>query len=240
MYPCIQVWTPSSTLQVHRWRITNSQPSLSSSKGNHLLSPGRCDIRAKHPFLWKTWGWFTCRSLRKSCTTHYAFKPRIIVPKHSSRDLEDISFVPIKGNQILLFAKYFGKTTFAPYLHLSIHEIRSDIRVGPTLWSFNGSVDGRFNILHLGLIKSTENALGITFGVRFDDHWKLFSISTTDTDASDNFPLIASGKIDFDIKLKLEWMRENCPGLSEIHMQSCWTWSNVFSKSHFPLTDASS
>ena len=52
-------------------------------------------------------------------------------------------------------------------------------------------------------IKSTENILGITFWARFDDHWKLFDISTTETDTSNNFPLIESGKIGFDHKFKL-------------------------------------
>ena len=57
-----------------------------------------------------------------------------------------MSFVPVKGgNRILLFAKYFEKTTYKAYLHLSIREIRSDNRVGRALWSFNGSVDGHFD-----------------------------------------------------------------------------------------------
>ena len=75
--------------------------------------------------------------------------------------------------------------------------------MGPTLWSFNGSVGGHIDIDELQLIKSTKNAafLGITFGVRFINHWKLFDISTTDTDASDNLPLVESGRIDYDLKL---------------------------------------
>jgi hypothetical protein len=159
---------------------------------------------------------FTCRLLRKSSTTHYVFKPRIIVPKHPSRRLIESSFVPIKGNRILLFAKH-AEYLNEPNLHLSIHEIRSDNRVGLALWSFNGSVDDHFDIFDLELIKSAENALGITFGVRFDDHWKLFDISTTETDASNNFPLIESGRIGFDLKLKLD----ESLGLSEMFIQSC-------------------
>jgi len=140
----------------------------------------------------------------------------MIVPKHPSRYLEEMSFVPIQGNRILLFAKYLAKTRFGSYLHLSIHKIHDDNRVGPTLWSFNGSVDGHLNIFDLGLIKSTENALGVTVGVQFDDHWKLFDISTTsDTDTSDNIPLIESGRIDFDLKQRV---RKDSPGLSEIFM----------------------
>ena len=104
------------------------------------------------------------------------------------------------------------------YLHLLIHEIRSDHRVGPALWSFNGGVHGHFDIDDLVPISYTENALGITFGVRFDDHWKLFDISTPN--ASDNFPLIESGRIDFDIKLYSKWDRRSSLGLSEIFMQS--------------------
>ena len=91
----------------------------------------------------------------------------------------------------------------------------SDNRVGPALWSFSGDVNGQFNIFDLELIKSTENALGITFGMRFDDHWKLFDIST-EIDTSDNFPLIESGRMDFDLKLKSKSMRNNSLGLSEI------------------------
>ena len=105
-----------------------------------------------------------------------------------------------------------------PYLYLSIHEIRSDHRVGPALWSFNSGVALHFDIDDLVPINYTENALGITFGLRFDDHWKLFDISTTD--ASDNFPLIESGRIDFDIKLYPGWERKSSLGLFETFMQS--------------------
>ena len=108
--------------------------------------------------------------------------------------------------------------TFKSYLHLSIHEICSNHRVGPALWSFNGGVASHFDIDGLVPINYTENALGITFGVRFVDHWKLFDISTTD--ASDDFPLIESGRIDFDEKLYSKWERKSSLGLSEIFMQS--------------------
>ncbi|KIJ97192.1 hypothetical protein K443DRAFT_681748 [Laccaria amethystina LaAM-08-1] len=124
------------------------------------------------------------------------YEPRIIVPTRPGQYLEEISFVPIKGNRILLFAKYLGG-----YLHLSIHKIRSDHRVGPALWSFNGSIDGHSDIDNLVPITSTENALGITFMVQFNGHWKLFDISTNGTDASNNIPLIESRRIDFDQKL---------------------------------------
>jgi len=76
------------------------------------------------------------------------------------------------------------------------------------VWSFNGSADGHIDTNDLVLIKSTENALGITVGARFDNHWKLFDISTTKTN---NFPLSESGRIDFDLKLQL-----NPLGLSKI------------------------
>ena len=148
-----------------------------------------------------------------------AFKPRIIVPKHLSRDLIKFSFVPIKGNQILLFAKYkeFRNPCSDHFLHLSIHEIRSDNRVGPALWSFNSSVNCDFNTFDFELIESTENPL---FGVQFCDHWELFDISTTETNASDNFPLIECGSINFDAKIKgLKWMGEKNLGLCKIFMQ---------------------
>ncbi|EDR04730.1 uncharacterized protein LACBIDRAFT_330332 [Laccaria bicolor S238N-H82] len=139
--------------------------------------------------------------------TYIAFKPRIVVPKHPSQGLEKILFIPIKGNQILLFAKY-SKFENESHLHLSIHEIRSDNRVGLLMWVFNNSVDGHFDIDHWVPIKSTENALGITFWARYNDHWKLFDISTTETCASDDFPLIESGEIDFDLNLNSKSVRK--------------------------------
>ena len=69
------------------------------------------------------------------------------------------------------------------------------------------------------MIKSTENTLGIIVAARCSDHWKLFDISTTETDASNNFPLIESGRIDFDLKLKSRW-DYGSRGLSEIFIQS--------------------
>ncbi|KIJ97180.1 hypothetical protein K443DRAFT_10093 [Laccaria amethystina LaAM-08-1] len=139
------------------------------------------------------------------------YEPRTIVLKHPSWDLRKISFTPIKGNRILLFAKYYENVTFKCYLHLSIHEIRADNRVGPTLWAFNGSGDGHFNTDGLELIKTTENALGIALWERFDNHWKLFDISTSDNDTSDKFPLIESGRIDFDENLESKWEHKNSP-----------------------------
>ena len=77
----------SSKFEHHRppCRFTHDEESrihdlsVSSSKGNHLLFPGRCDIRAQHLFLWKTRDWFTFHSLRKSYTAHQYFTiPHII------------------------------------------------------------------------------------------------------------------------------------------------------------------
>ena len=161
--------------------------------------------------------------MKNSCTTHYAFKPRIIVLKHPSQRFGNFSFVPIEGNHILLRAQS-GETaegSYAPYLHLSIHEIRSDNRVGPALWSFNGSVDCYLKFSKLEVKKSTENAWEITLEAQFDDHWKLFNISissTTETDALNNFPLIESGRIGYEPKpTDEEWpWSESRLGLSEI------------------------
>jgi hypothetical protein len=121
---------------------------------------------------------------------------------------------------VLLFAEYSEKITFESYIHLSIHEIRPNNRVGPALWSFNGSVHGHFDMFDLEMIKSTENAVGITFWVRFIKHWKMFDISTTDTDALDKFPLIESGRMDYDLKLKSKVGDDNSLGLSKFFMQS--------------------
>ena len=58
--------------------------------------------------------------------------------------------------------------------------------------------------------------------MRFEDHWKLFDLSTNETDASNNVPLIESGRIDFDVKFKSKWLYyENSPGLSKFFTQSC-------------------
>ena len=106
------------------------------------------------------------------------------------------------------------------FLHLSIHEICSDSHVGPSLWSSNSSVRGDFDIVDFELIKSTKNPLAITFWALFGDQWKLFDISTTQTDTLDNFPPIDSGIINFDLKVKeLKWVHENSVGLSEIFMK---------------------
>jgi hypothetical protein len=143
-----------------------------------------------------------------------------MVPEHPSRQLGKFSFIPIKGNRILLFAKYSKYGPYDTYLHLSIHEIRSDDRVGPTLWSFDSGVYGHFDIDNFVPIKSSENALGITFGERFYNHWQLFDICTTGTDASDKFPLIESGRIDFGLKFKSKSLGDKSSGWSEIFMQS--------------------
>ena len=96
-------------------------------------------------------------------------------------------FILIKGNRILLLAKFLGKKDTV--LHLSIHEICSDHHVGHALWSSSSSFDHDLDIDDLELIKSTKNALGITVGMKFRDHLKLFKIPT---DTSDNLPLIIS------------------------------------------------
>ena len=61
----------------------------------------------------------------------------------------------------------------------------------------------------------------------FDDHWELFDISTTETDALNNFPLIESGRIDFDLEFKSRLMHNRNVGLYKIFRQTCWTCSDV-------------
>ncbi|EDR00719.1 uncharacterized protein LACBIDRAFT_333976 [Laccaria bicolor S238N-H82] len=83
-------------------------------------------------------------------------------------------------------------------------------RVGPAVWSFNSTCPGDIYHFDLEVINFTENPLAITFWARFSDEWKLFDVSTTETDASDKFPLIEPGRIDFDLKVEwLKWAREN-------------------------------
>ena len=141
-------------------------------------------------------------------------------PKTSVAGSSKFFFHPHRRQSDPTIRKVLWKANFQVPLSTPINQqIRSDHRVGRALWFFNGSVDGHFDADDLEVIKSTENALGITVGVRFDNHWKLFDISTTDTDASDKFPLIESGRLDFDLKLKSKG--ENSPGLFKIFMQLC-------------------
>ena len=104
--------------------------------------------------------------------------------------------------------------------HLLIYQIRPDNRVqAPALWSFESSVGG-FNNSKLKLMNFTENPLAFTSWAPFGYDWKLVDLPTTETDASDNFPPMQCGRIDFDVKIKgLEGVRKNSLGLSEIYMQ---------------------
>ena len=90
---CIEAWTPSPTLQTQiSQEIWHFQPPWFPPKGNQFLSREWHDVQAQHQFLWKTWGWFTCRSLRKSYTTNYVFKSRnidIITLNTTLRSTED-------------------------------------------------------------------------------------------------------------------------------------------------------
>jgi len=108
-----------------------------------------------------------------------------------------------KARWILLLAIYTLRTTYKQYLHLSTYEIHPDNCVGPALWYFDGSVCGYFDLSQsLALVKSTENTLGITWVECSQDnhwYWKLFDISPTETGASNNFPLIESGRMDFEL-----------------------------------------
>ena len=52
--------------------------------------------------------------------------------------------------------------------------------------------------------------------MQFDDHWKLSDISTIDNDTSYNFPLIESGRIDFNLKLNSKPQRGSSVGLSQV------------------------
>ena len=107
--------------------------------------------------------------------------------------------IPINHNRILLIGKtfeesYYDDTTWH-YLHLSIHEIHS-YRVGPALWTYHNH--GRSNIFQLQPMKSTTNALGITFGVHRTSRMELFDVST---DGKDSYPLVEAGQLNYSRKL---------------------------------------
>jgi hypothetical protein len=108
-----------------------------------------------------------------------------------------ISFtlIPIHRNRILLIGQcheesYYDDQTW-DYLHLSIHEIHS-YHVGPALWTYHSY--GYLNIFQLRPMKTTTNALGITFGVHSQSCMELFDIST---DAKDSYPLVKAGQLNY-------------------------------------------
>ena len=82
------------------------------------------------------------------------------------------------------------------FLHLSVHEIHS-YRVGPALWTYHKY--GHSNIFKLQPMKSTTNALGITFGVDSTSCMELFDVSI-DT-KEDSYPLVKAGKLSYSRKL---------------------------------------
>jgi hypothetical protein len=113
-----------------------------------------------------------------------------------------ISFtlIPINHNQILLIGKCHEESYYDDdywdYLHLSIHEIHS-YRVGPALWTYDHY--GHSNIFQLQPMKSTTNALGITFGVHSESRMELFDISTEAKKGC--YPLIEAGQLNYSRKL---------------------------------------
>ena len=109
--------------------------------------------------------------------------------------------IPINRNQILLVGISYEKGSYVVktwhYLHLSIHEIHS-YRVGPALWTYHNY--GYSNIFELQPMKSTTNALGITFGVDSKSYMKLFNIST-DTKEDCHYPLVEAGQMNYSRQL---------------------------------------
>jgi len=107
------------------------------------------------------------------------------------------TLIPINHNRILLIGKtheesYYTDETWH-YLHLSIHEIHSSYRVGPALWTYDDY--GHSNIFQLQPMKSTTNALGITFGIDSEDRMELFDVSTDAKE--DSYPLVEAGKLNY-------------------------------------------
>ena len=108
--------------------------------------------------------------------------------------------IPINGNRILVIGQSLEESYYTDeiwhYLHLSIHEIHS-YRVGPALWTYHHY--GRSNIFELRPMKSTTNALGITFGVHSKSHMELFDISTDGK--KDSYPLVEPGQLNYGRQL---------------------------------------
>ena len=114
--------------------------------------------------------------------------------------LKSFTLIPINHNRILLIGKSFEKSyyddTTRHYLHLSIHEIHS-YRIGPALWTYHKY--GHPNIFQLQSMKSTTNALGITFRVDSETHMELFDISTDAQE--DSYPLVNVGQLNYSQQL---------------------------------------
>ncbi|KIJ95325.1 hypothetical protein K443DRAFT_683104 [Laccaria amethystina LaAM-08-1] len=126
-------------------------------------------------------------------------EPRMITRLQSTSYGNSFSLIPINRNQILLIGtcheeSYDNDDTW-DYLHVSVHEIHSYC-VGPALWTYHNY--GRSNIFQLQPMKSTTNALGITFGVDFKSHMKLFAVST---DTKDRYPLVEAGQLNYSRQL---------------------------------------
>ena len=110
------------------------------------------------------------------------------------------TLIPINRNRILLIGKSFEQSYHDDetwhYLHLSIHEIRS-YHVGPALWTYHDY--GHSNIFELQAMKSTTNALGITFAVDSKTRMELFDVSS---DAKkDRYPLVEAGQLNYSRQL---------------------------------------
>ena len=108
--------------------------------------------------------------------------------------------IPINRNRILIFGQsredsYYTDETWH-YLHLSIHEMHS-YRVGPALWTYHHY--GRSDIFQLQPMKSTTNALGITFGVDSRSRMELFDISSDAKERS--YPLVEAGQLNYGRQL---------------------------------------
>ena len=110
--------------------------------------------------------------------------------------------IPINRNRILLIGQcleesYHDDTTWH-FLHLSIHEIHS-YRIGPALWTYHGY--GHSNIFKLRPMKSTTNALGITFGVHSKSRMELFDVSTNAKEDTYGYPLVEAGQLNYSQQL---------------------------------------
>lgn len=127
-------------------------------------------------------------------------QPRWIASLQHTSMAISFTLFPINRNQILLIGMTFEESYYTDetwhYLHLSIHEIHS-YRVGPALWTYHDY--GHSDIFALQPMKSTTNALGITFGLDFTSCMELFDVSTDAKE--DRYPLVKAGQLKYSRQL---------------------------------------
>ena len=134
--------------------------------------------------------------------SQFLSQPQLIATLEFTSMGNNFMVIPINRSRILLIGQcleesYHDDTTWH-FLHLSIHEIRvHSFRIGPALWTYHDY--GHSNIFQLQPMKSTTNALGITFGVYSKSRMEQIDVSTDAKE--DDYPLVDAGQLNYSRQL---------------------------------------